>query len=146
MKQALLLLLLSAPALACAANRNSWYTGFPKELDSSHAKHELPPALISEIPLSQFTSAEQLLASTSFVRIQNNYFGTYPNCPADTVGYLVRAVFERTNTTFLVNVVGSNLLVLGFAPGPAEPQHRSALVVCLTFKPAAVYTATGGPL
>jgi hypothetical protein len=146
MKPVLLALFLFLPAAVAAATADSWYTGFPKALESSPLKRELPNTHYFEIPLSQFASAEQLLLSQSYVQIQNGYFGSFPVCPASTVPYLVRAVFERTNTVFFVYQVGTKVLVLAGALGPPEPQHRSALVVCLTVQPSAVYTATGGAL
>lgn len=141
-----LLVLIFLPVAVAAATVDSWYTGFPKALESSPLKHELPNTHYFEIPLSQFASAKQLLLSQSYVRIQDGYFGSFPVCPASTVPYLVRAVFERTNTTFFVYLVGAKVMVLADAPGPPEPQHRSALVVCLTVQPSTVYTAAGGPL
>lgn len=138
------MLLVSGAAFAAPAD--SWYTGFPKNLEASPSKQELPNSHFFEIPVSQFASAEQLLSSKAFVHIQNGYFGAFPQCPANTTPYLVRAVYERTNNVFFVYIVGSNILVLGNAIGPPEPQHRSALAVCLAFQPTSVYTATGGAL
>lgn len=146
MKPAIVALLSLLPIAAVAATANSWYTGFPKALESSPLKRELPNTHFFEIPLSQFASAEQLLLAQPFMRIQNGYFGSFPTCPASTVPYLVRAVFERTNTVFFVYLVGTKVLVLAGALGPPEPQHRSALVVCLSVQPTAVYTAAGGAL
>jgi len=146
MKPVLLALLLFLPAAVAAATADSWYTGFPKALESSPLRRELPNTHYFEIPLSQFASAEQLLLSQPYTRIQNGYFGSFPACPAGTIPYLVRAVFERTNTVFFVYLVGTKVLVLAGALGPPEPQHRSALVVCLEAQPSAVYTAAGGAL
>jgi hypothetical protein len=146
MKPIRLAVLIFLPVAVAAATTDSWYTGFPKALESFPLKRELPNTHYFEIPLSQFASAEQLLLLQPYVRIQNGYFGSFPACPAGTIPYLVRAVFERTNTVFFVYLVGTKILVLAGALGPPEPQHRSALVVCLTVQPSAVYTATGGAL
>jgi hypothetical protein len=132
-----------APVLT---TRDSWYTGFPSSVDRDKSRTDLSHETFSEIPVSHFIAAEQLLESDSSIPLINGYFGYIPQCPAGTQPFLIRAVFERTNGTFLVSIVGTELLVLNLAPGPSEPQRRSALAVCLTFKPTAVYTATGGPM
>jgi hypothetical protein len=124
---------------------DSWYTGFPRALDRVSTR-TLQVDQFAEVPVSHFESAQALLESVSFTPLTNGYFGHFPQCPAGTRPYLVRAIFERTNGTFLVRVAGTELLVLNLAPGPSEPQKRSALAVCLDFQPTAVHTATGGPM
>ena len=146
MKLTFSFILMFVSCVVYGGSGDSWYTGFPKQLDLSPAKHQLSNTYFSEIPVSQSAAAEQLLESKSIVPIQNGYFGSYPACPAKTTPYLVRAVFERTNSTFFVDFVGSNLLVLAFAPGLPDTQHRSAIVVCAVFEPTRAYTAAGGPL
>jgi hypothetical protein len=136
-----------APASQSAngSTRDSWYTGFPHMLDRAPTK-TLQGAEFAEVPVSHFESAQALLESAPFALLTNGYFGYFPQCPAGTRPYLVRAVFERTNGTFVVRVAGTELLILNLAPGPSEPQKRSALAVCLDFQPTAVHTATGGPM
>ncbi len=133
----------SAPVLS---TKDSWYTGFPSSVDRDKSRTELSREHFSEIPVSHFIAAEQLLESVSSIPLVNGDIDYFPQCPAGTQLFLIRAVFERTNGSFLVSIVGTKLLVENFAPGPPEPQRRSALAVCLTFQPTAVYTATGGPM
>ena len=134
-----------APANQESVLRDSWYTGFPPSLNGATSTL-LPHDHFAEIPVSHFPSGEELLQTAAWAPLTNGYFGYFPQCPAGTRPYLVRAVFERTNGTFVVRVMGSELFVLNLAPGSSEPQKRSALAVCLAFEPTAVHTATGGPM
>jgi hypothetical protein len=117
-------------------------------LESSASEHQIPGKYITEIPHSLFDTAEQLLAKTPFLAIGNNYFpARIPVCPSDTEAYLVRALYEHGSTgTFEAYAVGSVLLIRHYALGPSAKDHRSALIVCLGFKPSKVYIATGGAM
>ena len=143
-----LALLISSHQLAAEQPKklDSWYTGFPKKFDSFPEGTKLSSADFSEIPLSQFEAAEQLLESKRFVKIQNGYFGQFPQCPRQKLPYLTRAVFERTTGTFFVHVVGSEIFVMNASFGPAAKLRRSALVVCLDNEPTKAYTDIRGAM
>lgn len=148
MRIVLLVLLLLVTSSVLAEPSDSWYTGWPKGLDSPASEHQIPGRYVSEIPHSLFNTAEQLLATTSFLAIGNNYFpARIPNCPSGREAYLVRALYEHGSTgTFEIYAVGSVLLIRHYALGPSAKLHRSALIVCLGFKPSKVYIATGGAM
>ena len=135
-----------AAQVGATNTKEPWHTGFPGNSSPANGKTELPRSLFFEIPLSQFSSAEQLLESKSIVKIENGYFGHFPQCPSGTIPYLTRAVWERTNGTFFVYLKQSEVFVLNAAFGPPETLNRSALVMCLDFTPTATYTEISGAM
>lgn len=101
-----------------------------------------------EVAASKEGTAEYWLKDRD-VRSQTNadvkFFGQRNfGCAAPKELYLVRAEYENGGTgSFMLTRYGSNLLVAHGSLGPASGVRRSALIVCLDFRPTAVSEISG---
>ena len=147
---AILLVLLSASAIATAAE--PWLNA-PDAALSAKAKvrAHVSPKNIFEVPTSRFSGAEVMLGKEPAIPLEEGALRSlsaghfqciYPEKP-----YLVRAVYENGSTgAFLAERLDDALWVAHASLGRATGSHRSALLVCLSFKPTRVFVSTSGAL
>ena len=106
---------------------------------------ELPKSSFQEVVPSKFQTAASLLKSTPAVRLSASaadaLLAEPLNCPSNSNPYLVRAVLGFRGTgSFSVQQSEDGLLVTHGSLGHSTPPpQNTALVVCLTSAPKAVY-------
>lgn len=142
-------------AIACAsfaAQRDAWVREVPSEFRPRGDAPRLAAARFAEIPASKLQSAQERLAKVSLSELKEEYevaaFAPAKfACHRGERSFLVRALYEYGERgLWEVVLLGTDLLVRNSALGPAAPTHRSALVVCLSSKPAAVYVEVHGAM
>lgn len=143
-----ILTFLLASSVAFAA-QEAWLNLPPQNMQST-AK-EIPREKFFEVVASKQAVAELDLSQESVIELQQNeasYYGQLTfQCPEPNKLYLVRAVYENGGTgAYSVKQSKNNLIVSHFSLGKASGPHRSALVVCLGFKPEKVFHEIGGAM
>ena len=129
----------------------SWLRGVPATWPNSDRPQELPSGTYVELPISMFEAAQEELREHSAVKLPEYGPGNYRRsdlaCPERTAPYLVRAVYTNGATGgYHLHRVGDILWVGHQSLGRSTGTHRSALLACLPFEPAAVYVTAGGAM
>jgi hypothetical protein len=128
------------------ADTQRWLDPFPGTSERP-SWEEIPASRFFEIPVSRLPLAEHELASVPYLAKEGlieDYDGRNFKCEPPTRAYLVRAMHSSGGTgLYALHWAGSSLIVEHASLGLARPQHRSALVACLTRAPDAVYSLVG---
>ncbi|MCI4569477.1 hypothetical protein [Lysobacter sp. CFH 32150] len=145
----LLLALLSFPALA--ASSAPWLKPAPASVGTWANWTELPASSFFEVPASKLSTAEHWLAKAPFLPQEQNdiaYFGRPDfKCSPPAKPYLLRAAYINGGTgSFALYWSGSALIVSHGSLGPGGAPSKSALVVCLSKAPTAVYSSLSSAL
>ncbi len=143
MKRTIALLCL-LPALAAAAETDSWFQPAPETLRDTRPSESIPAVKFFEVAASKVTTAEFWLADKPVMPLGQEspgYFGQHNfSCPAPARPYLVRALYRNGETgTFYLTRYDAALLVLHRSFGMPSSMQRTALVICLDFEPTDVY-------
>jgi len=140
----LVFLLLSAPA--AAEERGTWLGAVPASLGNVQQWREVPKESFFEVSASKLPTAEAWLNDIPYLLQEQSgasFFGQ-PNfsCPAPNKIYLIRATYINGGTgEFALFWAGSALIVSHGSLGPSRPPSKSALVVCLSKMPTAIFSS-----
>ena len=140
-----LLLLIAAPAFA-----DDWQHPPDAASMPSGSSSYVSANAFFEVPASTLARAVATLAAEPFVPLSSaaatGYSHGHFSCTHPEQAYLVRAVYENEATgAYSVNTNGKTIWVSHGSLGPASGKHKSALIVCLSFKPETLFvTASGG--
>jgi len=136
-------------AIIGGAPTGRWLDHVPSSLGSPHEWMGIPSDSFFEVPASKLATAEFWLANITTVPQENAaYFGRSEfKCSASATQYLVRAAYLNGGTgNFELFWAGSALVVSHASLGSATNVSKSALVVCLSKQPTAVYSFTSSAL
>lgn len=149
----LYLLLAALPGLAFASDSDSdsWLTSSAPEIGHARVIKEIPTELYFEVPVSLLDVAEIRLEKESVVPLSNidlKWFSRgHFSCPSTTVPSLVRAVYSNGGTGgYYLQRTDASLWVAHQSLGVSTGEHRSALLVCLEFKPSQVFVTSSGAM
>ena len=147
----LYLLLAALPVLALASDSDSWLTSSSPEIGHARIIKEIPAGLYFEVPVSLFEVAEIRLEKKWVVPLSNidlKWFSRgHFSCPSTTVPSLVRAVYSNGGTGgYYLQRTDASLWVAHQSLGVSTGERRSALLVCLDFKPSQVFVTSSGAM
>ena len=141
-----LLFLLASPASADDWQHPPDATSMPPGSSSYISANAL-----FEVPASTLDRAVAALTTEPFISLSPaataNYSHGHFSCKYPEQAYLARAVYENEATgTYTVKSNGKAFWVSHESLGPASGRHKSALIVCLRFKPQTLFVTTSGAL
>lgn len=128
-----------------------WLRPITLDAQTKEPMRDIPRSDFFEIVVSRESAAEELLKNGPAVSVGSaeiQYFGQSTfHCGDGKAPYLIRAEFMNGATgDFMVRRFGSALLVGYGSLGPSSAVKRTALVVCLDFQPAKVFSGLSGAL
>ena len=129
-----------------SAPTDPWLERVPESKGTWQQWTEVPKASFFEVPASKLPTAEVWLKNSSYLAQENSgvtYFGRPDfSCVLPAKAYLIRAAYINGGTgEFALYWAESALVVLHGSLGPLNPPSRSALVVCLSRAPTAVFSS-----
>ncbi len=145
-----LLLLTATPALG--SDPKAWVRDPPSTpVREAKIQQNVSQKNIFEVPVSEFSDAEQRLLEKPIVRVRDDELASITSdhfsCSYPEMGFLVRAVYENAvSGRYRVQRFDSSIWIVYSSLGPASGVHRSALFVCLDFEPDDVFVSTDGAL
>jgi len=144
-------LTLLVPALLGATEPDDWSHPIPDSARWENPAEKIPEAAFFEVVASKQRAAEHRLIDREARALSDNevaYFGGRDfRCMEHRSPYLIRARYENGGTgNFTIERFGQHLLVSHGSLGEPSGVKRSALVVCLDFRPAHVYTQLSGAM
>lgn len=151
MKHLAKLLLALLPLSSVAAPPQSWLAPVPHSAGTWREWSEIPSTAFFEVPASKLPTAEAWLSDSAYMLQDQGgvrYFGRVDfKCTAPAKPYLVRATYVSGGTgSFSLAWAGSALVVAHASLGPGGPASKSALLVCLSREPTAVFSSLSGAL
>jgi len=142
-------LLVALPGLAAATE--SWLTSSPPDVSHSQITKEISGEFYVEVPVSLFEAAAYRLDREPIIPLTTGDLQWFSrghfSCPSGAAPNLVRAVYTNGGTGgYYLERVDSTLWVTHQSLGVSTGDHRSALLVCLDFKPIRVVVTAGGAI
>lgn len=143
---------LSLTGCASFGNRkvDSWFNGVPSKFYDESSGLPVSDDQYYEISASRLAAAEYWLKDRPVVKLDAREAGSLgrPNftCPKGMTPYLVRVIYDNSGGTFSVVRVGTALWISEYSLGGGGAMQRTGFVVCLDFKPTAIYHSLGGAL
>ncbi|MFC3156007.1 hypothetical protein [Gilvimarinus japonicus] len=129
--------------------QDSWLSPYSGRINADVERIEVPVKSYFEVPASKLGTAEYWLSDSNYlIRNINEYFGYVDfQCLDNEKMFLIRALYENGGTgRYRLYWVNSSLIVSHASLGKSSPPKKSALVVCLSKKPNAVYSSLSGAI
>jgi hypothetical protein len=128
---------------ASAQMSGTWLSPPPTVLEVGKGP-EFPPTSFQEVAVHGRAKAQSLLANTAAYRLTRPEAQSFTNgqlhCAPTETPYLVRALIGNRGTGhFFIHRSENVLLVFHGSLGHSSAPSQTALVVCLAFRPSAVY-------
>ena len=146
MKQFIGMLFLLFSLSAAAGQAETWLQRVPESAGTWNTWTPIPNDSFFEVPASKLPTAESWLSEAPYsVQEQSgvSYFGR-PDfvCTLPAKTYLIRAAYINGGTgEFGLYWAGSALVVSHGALGPSRPPSKTALIVCLSKAPTAIFSS-----
>lgn len=139
------------PVVSSARQPSDWLAPITLEAKNGTPAETIPASQFFEIAVSREATAEEWLKDSDAVLINNDDIGYFGHrdfqCSGSKFPYLVRAEYMNGGTgNFMVKRFGAALLVAHGSLGPSSVTRRSALVVCLDFRPTEVFGELSGAM
>lgn len=130
---------------------DTWFHGVPARIRDARSGVPIPDRHYYEISASKLAAVEHWLADKPVAKLEREEAGTLGQtsftCPKRMTPYLVRAIYNNSGGgTFSIVRVGRALWISQYSLGGGGPMHHTGLVVCLKFRPTAIYHSLGGAL
>ena len=116
----------------------------PTNLIEASKEAELPSTTYQEVVSREAAAAHTALTKTGVLRLSSSETAAYTDnslkCPEKTMPYLVRALIGNRGTGhFFVSRSGTAIVISHGSLGHTSNAEETALVVCLSSQPSAVY-------
>jgi hypothetical protein len=150
-----ILLMVLSVELSCAQivpkENAGWLLPATTAQTQSEAIEQVPEQLFFEVAHSKAGTAIDWLTNRFAISLSHDdvqFFGQNNfDCPRALSPFLIRASYMHGGTgNFMLEKVGSDIIVIHASLGPIGPVHRTALVACLDVMPTKIFQSLPGAL